>query len=81
MALGSAMNKRNKLAQLCRYINTGDVAIGRRLSDSPALREVDFTGNRRVLDVEKISQDCQLGKALFGQVTRPQVVDGRRALA
>ncbi|MEN8133057.1 MAG: hypothetical protein ABFS45_23335 [Pseudomonadota bacterium] len=31
--------------------------------------------------LEKISQDCQLGEAMFDQVNRPQVVDGQPASA
>ena len=61
--------------------NTRDFAIGRRLPNLPALREIGFAANRRLLDVEQISQDCQLGEAVFDQVTRPQVVDGQRASA
>jgi len=61
--------------------NTRDFAIGRRLHNLPALREIGFAANRRFLDVEKISQDCQLGEAVFDQVNRPQVVDGQRASA
>ena len=61
--------------------NTRDFAIGRRLANLPALREIGFAANRRLLDVEKISQDCQLGEAVFDQVNRPQVVDGQRASA
>jgi hypothetical protein len=34
-----------------------------------------------VLEVEPISQDCQLGEAVFDQVNRPQVVEGQRASA
>jgi len=58
-----------------------DFALGRRLHNLPALRAIGFAANRRVLEVERISQDCQLGEALFDQVNRPQVVDGQRASA
>lgn len=59
--------------------NTRDFAIGRLLKNLPALREIGFTANRRLLEVEKISQDCQLGNETFEQVNRPQVIDGQRA--
>ncbi|NQZ11487.1 MAG: hypothetical protein HRT35_30410 [Algicola sp.] len=59
--------------------NPRDFAIGRLLKNLPALREVGFKANQRLLEVEKISQDCQLGNETFEQVTRPQVVDGQRA--
>jgi hypothetical protein len=58
-----------------------DFAIGRRLHNLPALRAIGFAANRRVLEVEGISQDCQLGEAVFDQVNRPQVIDGQRASA
>jgi hypothetical protein len=58
-----------------------DFALGRRLHNLPALRAIGFTANRRVLEVERISQDCQLGEALFDQVNRPQVVAGQRTAA
>ena len=61
--------------------NSRDFAIGRRLHNLPALRAIGFAANRRVLEVESISQDCQLGEAVFDQVNRPQVVDGQRASA
>jgi hypothetical protein len=61
--------------------NSRDFAIGRRLCNLPALRAIGFAANRRVLEVERISQDCQLGEAVFDQVNRPQVVAGQRASA
>ncbi len=61
--------------------HTRDFGIGRLLKNLPALRKIGFTANRRLLEVEKISQDCQLGHATFERVNRPQVVDGQRASA
>jgi hypothetical protein len=61
--------------------NSRDFTIGRRLHNLPALRAIGFAANRRVLEVERISQDCQLGEGVFDQVNRPQVVDGQRASA
>ena len=61
--------------------NSRDFAVGRRLHNLPALRAIGFAANRRVLEVERISQDCQLGEAVFAQLNRPQVVDGQRASA
>jgi len=60
---------------------TRDFGIGRLLKNLPALREIGFTANRRLLEVEMISQDCQLGETTFERVNRPQVVDGQRAAA
>lgn len=61
--------------------NCRDFALGRRLHNLPALRALGFAANRRVLELERISQDCHLGEALFDQVNRPRVVDGQRASA
>ncbi len=61
--------------------NTRDFGIGRILKNLPALREIGFQANRRLLEVEKISQDCQLGNETFDRINRPQVVDGQRASA
>jgi len=37
--------------------------------------------NRRLLDVQKITQDCALGEAAFRQVTQPVLVQEQRAAA
>jgi hypothetical protein len=59
--------------------NTRDFAIGKRLHNLPALREVGFQANRRLLDVQTISQDCAVGEEAFRQVTQPQQVGSQRA--
>jgi len=61
--------------------DTRDFAIGKRLKNLPALRQVGFAANRRLLDVQTISQDCAVGEEGFRQVTRPIAVDGQRAAA
>lgn len=61
--------------------DTYDFDIGRRLCNLPALREVGFQANRRLLHVQKISQDCAVGEATFQQVTSPRQVDGQRVSA
>jgi hypothetical protein len=61
--------------------DTRDFDIGKRLKNLPALREVGFRANRRLLDVQTISQDCAVGEEVFRQVTQPCVVDGQRASA
>jgi hypothetical protein len=53
--------------------------VGRSLKNLPALRQIGFTANRRLLDVQKITQDCALGEAALRQVTAPVVVEGQRA--
>ena len=42
--------------------NTPDFGIGKRLHNLPALREVGFRANRRLLDVQRISHDCAIGE-------------------
>ena len=61
--------------------NTGDFDIGKRLGNLPALREVGFRANRRLLDVQKVSRDCAVGEAVFREVTSPQRVGTQRASA
>ena len=39
-----------------------DFGIGKRLSNLPALRRIGFQANRRLLDVQRISQDCAVGR-------------------
>src|ERR1700676_2569361 len=61
--------------------NTRDFGIGKLLKNLPALREVGFQANRRLLDVQKISHDCSIGEDPFDRVVRPTEVEGRRASA
>ena len=61
--------------------NTRDFAIGKRLHNLPALREVGFRANRRLLDVQRISHDCSIGERGFHAIQRPCVVDKQRASA
>jgi hypothetical protein len=58
-----------------------DFAVAKRLHNLPALREVGFSANRRLLDVQTISHDCAIGEDAFNQVTNPITVDGQRASA
>ena len=58
-----------------------DFGIRKRLHNLPALREVGFAANRRLLDVQRISHDPIVGEVAFGELTRPTVVDGQRAPA
>jgi hypothetical protein len=61
--------------------DTRDFGIGKRLHNLPALREVGFGANRRLLDVQTISHDCAVGEEVFRQVTQPIEVNGQRASA
>jgi hypothetical protein len=58
-----------------------DFGIGKRLENLPALREIGFQANRRLLDVEQVSQDCAVGEDALRRVTQPVVVEGQRVAA
>ena len=61
--------------------NTYDFGVGRRLKNLPELRKIGFAANRRVLEVEKLSHDCQIGSAAFEKLQHPATVDGQHASA
>ncbi len=61
--------------------NTRDFGIGKRLENLPALREIGFQANRRLLHVQRTSHDCTIGEDAFQQVNKPVVVNGQRASA
>ncbi len=58
--------------------DTRDFGIGRRLPNLPALREVGFPANKRLLEVQRISSDPITGADTYDQVCRPVHVDGQR---
>ncbi len=58
-----------------------DFRLGKRLVNLPALRQVGFAANRRLLDVQTISQDCAIGEDAFRRVNEPVQVEGQRASA
>ena len=59
--------------------DTYDFAIGRALHNLPALREIGFAANRRLLHVEYLSHDCLIGEDRLHTVTAPVHVDDQRA--
>ena len=61
--------------------DTYDFGIGRRLCNLPALREIGFSANRRLLDVQALSHDCSIGAERFAALIRPLAQDGQRASA
>jgi hypothetical protein len=61
--------------------NTYDFEIGRALRNLPALREIGFAANRRLLRVEYLSHDCLIGDDALDGLTRPVVLDTQRAAA
>ena len=58
-----------------------DFGVGKRLHNLPALREIGFNANRRLLEVQRTSCDCIIGEDAFAQVCAPVVVDGQRGPA
>jgi hypothetical protein len=61
--------------------NPRDFRLGRLLVNLAALRQLGFATNRRLLDVQKASQDCLLGEELFRELTSPCQVGKQRASA
>ena len=61
--------------------NPYDFGVGRKLENLSALRDRGFQTTRRVLDVQKTSQDFALSEDLFRDITTPQSVAGQRASA
>lgn len=61
--------------------DTRDFHIGKRLKNLPALRQIGFQANRRLLHVQALSHNCLLGEDAFQQVNQPQMVSGQRVAA
>ena len=59
--------------------DTYDFAIGRALRNLPALREIGFAANRRLVHVESLSHDCLIGEDHLEAVTQPATVAHQRA--
>jgi hypothetical protein len=59
--------------------DTYDFGLGRALHNLPALREIGFAANRRVLAVESLSHDCLIGDDRWTSVTSPIVRGDQRA--
>ena len=58
--------------------NPTDFKVPKRLQSLSQLRQIGFRANRRLLDVQKISQDCALGEAAFAKVNQPIEVEDQR---
>ena len=61
--------------------NPRDFYINKGLINLPALREIGFQANRRLLHVQRLSHDCLIGEDAFRRVNDPVEVDGQRASA
>src|SRR5438477_12520901 len=77
----SSTTKKGALRPETTIINTRDFGIRKLLKNLPALRQVGFQANRRLLDVQTVSHDCSIGEDAFDQVVRPIEVEGQRASA
>jgi hypothetical protein len=51
--------------------DTYDFNIGRRLTNLPALRQIGFSANRRLLDVQRLSHDPADGTTTLTAITEP----------
>ena len=58
--------------------NTRDFGIGRKIENLPALRDVAFSANRRLLHVQRLDHDPTLGQDEFDFLTKPATVNGQR---
>jgi hypothetical protein len=61
--------------------DAGEFGLGRKLDNLPALRELGFRTTRRLLHVQKTSQDFAFSEAVFREVTGPCRVGEQRASA
>jgi hypothetical protein len=61
--------------------NPYDFGVGRKLENLSALRDRGFATTRRVIDVQKTSQDFAMSEELFREVISPKTVNGQRASA
>jgi hypothetical protein len=55
--------------------DTGDFGLSRRLTNLPALRQIGFTANRRLLGVQRLSHDPIHGARAFTALTTPIITD------
>ena len=58
-----------------------DFGIGKRLCNLPALAQVGYHANRRLLDVERLTTDPTIGEDAFRSVADPITVGTQRASA
>jgi hypothetical protein len=76
-----AAKRRTGLRTETTVNNTYDLGIGRRLRNLPALRQIGFAANRRILEVEKLTHDCGIGQQCFEQLQQPANIGGQRVSA
>jgi len=70
-----------ELAMLVTINNPRDFDIPKRLTSLPALRQIGFSANRRLLGVQTISHDPIRGAKAFTDLTAPTVTDSGTRIA
>ena len=61
--------------------DTMDLGIRKSLPNLPALRDAGFATNRRLLEIQTLSHDCNIGAETFESTTSPIEREGQRASA
>jgi hypothetical protein len=61
--------------------DTWDFGIGKRLTNLPALREIGFSANRRLLGVQRLSCDPARGAQVFAAVNDPIITPAGTRIA
>jgi hypothetical protein len=61
--------------------DTHDFGIGKRLTNLPALREVGFTANQRLLSAQRLSHNPIRAEEAFTAVHHPLITDTRQRIA
>src|SRR5262249_3318308 len=61
--------------------DTRDFGIGKRLHNLPALRQVGFQANRRLLNNERMRYDCVLAEETFQKRNHPVHIEQQHASA
>ena len=60
--------------------NPTDLRVGKDISNLPYLQQIGREVNRRLLDVQRVSQECTLSKESVERVVQPTITpDGQRA--
>jgi hypothetical protein len=92
--VASSLNVSYKYSKIRQYFKCGkalrtetviknlrDFGIGKRLSNFRDLRYYGLEANRRLLDVQKLSQDCLTGAEVFEELVNPVMVESQRVSA
>jgi len=58
--------------------DTRDFRIGKSVANLPALRQIGFSANRRLLDVQRLSHDCFVGHEALQKAQEPKVEGKQR---